>query len=834
MHISPVEELMNRREELCKGMLIGAILLLSVWFCARTTQSFLRDKNISGLTTDFCVFWASADSCVTGHSPYNSAYYNDRVLSVLPQVYKDDPLFRDEAFLPFAYPPNFLPLAAPFGLLDIYTAAWVWRIACVIMLIVGLRYTIPWLAPRASLNQQLLMVSLAIVVYPTVRVLSLGQTSLVAFCGMAIAGYAMAKSRPYLGGFGLLLALMKPNLVLFFVLYLLLRRQFKMLIAGAALTVVALGFGMILAHDSVASVLHALSTYANDPHNQLTWENMISFYGILPYAGNISPSVLRVMAAILVAITGAILAAAELRRRRSDDALAMPFVVMAALAFLNCHIYDAVIFMPFIIILISEMSARFRWWQAPCLAGFCALATPIFSGRFGEQLKSLMIDRNGARWVIAGLFVIAAVRYLVVTFAPRKQDEARTEPPFIFTEKGCRRIVVLLLLLAGLWVGGKGVRWFMNQDGGLTPDVCVFWTAAKCSITGESPYNSPHYKEQLSALVPKSWGAAETPPPFAYPPNFVPFVAPLGLLTPHEASWVLRIIGVLALIIGLYCAILWLAPNATLNQKMLMVAFAVILYPTVRILQLGQTSLLMLCGMAIAGYAMKKSRPYLGGIGLALGLMKPNLIVVFLVYLLLRRQFKMVAVGMALTAVALIGGLMMTHDSPASVVRAFATYSSDIHNQPQGMISLYGIFLQQWTSPSLLLIVRIIGVEVIVAIWAAAEWRWGLREDALSIPFVVIATLAFLNTHMHDAVFLIPLIVIAISEISAGLRWWHAPYVAGLLILITPLAVGGVADSLYARLGGHVISRDAARWVLAVFLVVAIIRYVSTLRRPRR
>jgi hypothetical protein len=94
---------------------------------------------------DFVQFWTAANCCVTGGNPYNSGHFTERLLSVAPARYK----VLGWAYTPaFVYAPNILPFLAPLGVLDLDTAAWVWRMANICALLIGLRFAILWLGSR--------------------------------------------------------------------------------------------------------------------------------------------------------------------------------------------------------------------------------------------------------------------------------------------------------------------------------------------------------------------------------------------------------------------------------------------------------------------------------------------------------------------------------------------------------------------------------------------------------------------------------------------------------------------------------------------------------------
>lgn len=406
----------------------------------------------------------------------------------------------------------------------------------------------------------------------------------------------------------------------------------------------------------------------------------------------------------------------------------------------------------------------------------------------------------------------------------------------IFGRGWHRRAIASVVLLLSIWVFVRSTIWYPDDPRKVTRDLdfIVFWSAARCCATGGNPYNPEHYREcVLSAAPPRykllDWAYT---PAFVYAPNILPFLAPLGLLDWHTAAWVWRIVNIFALLIALHLAILWLAPNASLAQKMLMISFGITLSPTVTVLFIGQSPLLALCGMAIAGYSAAKSRPWLGGFGLMLGLVKPHLMLVFLLYVLLRRRFKMLFIGATLSFATFLGGLLLIHDSPASVLSMFPAYRNCSANQPasDAVLSFYGILARVGNVPptASLLIGAIAGVALVGG-WAAMEWRKGPSADAISMPFVVMVTLAFANTHKFDAVLLILFMIVLISEVSTRPRLWHMPCLAVLWLLTMP--VERLIDILLPPVGALVqaglMKHNADSWIVALLFIVVAIRYAT-------
>jgi hypothetical protein len=232
------------------------------------------------------------------------------------------------------------------------------------------------------------------------------------------------KSRPYLGGFGLMLGLLKPHMMLVFLLYVLLRRRFKMFFVWATLCIAAFLGGLLLIHDSPASVLNMFPAYRNCRANQPASDAVLSFYGILAQVGNLSTADSLLIGAIAGIVLVGVWTATEWRKGSSPDALSIPVVVLATLTFANTHKFDAVLLILFIVVLVAEMSTRLRVWHVPCLAGLFLLTVPVwrlvslFSARLGSLLQTAMGEYSGDRLVVAALFVIVALRYAITVFRP--------------------------------------------------------------------------------------------------------------------------------------------------------------------------------------------------------------------------------------------------------------------------------------------------------------------------------------------------------------------------------------------------------------------------------
>jgi len=350
-------------------------------------------------------------------------------------------------------------------------------------------------------------------------------------------------------------------------------------------------------------------------------------------------------------------------------------------------------------------------------------------------------------------------------------------------------------------------------------DFRQFWGAAKCCMSGCNPYDANVFGKYFSHA-----------PCFVYFPNMLPIVMPLGFLDCSTAGWIWRAMNVIALFAAIHFSILWLAPGASIARKMLMYSFAFFLSGPVAVVVDGQTSLFMLCGIAITGYAIRNSRPYLGGFGLFLGLFKPQIIPVFLLYVLLRRQGKMLFVGAAMWAAATATGILLIHDSPASILLSILHGWREVNPWTgKWMLNLTAFLAKEahFSPENSFLVTAILGA-VVLATWMAMGLRRALPPDAITVPFVVMATLVFMPARVYESVLAILLGVVVISKEGMRLFLWGRTWV--LLSLICPFlgiiaiarltgATGGSSSTVPAPL------MDYRHWIILSLFAFATVRY---------
>lgn len=215
---------------------------------------------------DFVSFWAAGNLALDGNPA--GAYDYDLHRAAESQA------VAMRGGMPFPYPPPFLLLAAPFGLLPYAPALLAWVVASFAFYLLCVRA----LFPRAAW--------LAAAFPPVMTNAIIGQNGFLT-CGLLAAGLALLPKRPWAGGAVLGLLILKPQLGLALPFVLLAGREWRAF-AGAA----ASALGLLLAGAALFGAQAYLAwlgqapLYAAIVTDGLTrWSEMASVYASLRLAG---------------------------------------------------------------------------------------------------------------------------------------------------------------------------------------------------------------------------------------------------------------------------------------------------------------------------------------------------------------------------------------------------------------------------------------------------------------------------------------------------------------------------------------------------------------------
>lgn len=194
----------------------GVTLMLSAILIAGAMAE-ISGTGLISVSVDFYVFWAAAKLALQG-LPLDA--FDVARIAEVAQVTHDD-------WMPWAYPPGFLLLVAPFGLLPFAPAWAAFNAAGIAALLLALR---PFAAGRL---QVLLAAGLAPAMLPCLLV---GQTTLLWLAGLIGALAALRARRPVLAGILIGLLTLKPQLGLLIPFALIAAGHWRTVFAAAVTT----------------------------------------------------------------------------------------------------------------------------------------------------------------------------------------------------------------------------------------------------------------------------------------------------------------------------------------------------------------------------------------------------------------------------------------------------------------------------------------------------------------------------------------------------------------------------------------------------------------------
>ncbi len=300
---------------------VGNAMAISILFVVLT--EFVNNA-LHPIDRDFISFWGAGRLALEG-AP--SAAY-DR--SVLLTVQLTAATF-DGGEMPFAYPPAFLLLLAPFALLPFPVAMTAWTVATFAAYLAAAKRMFPasgWLAAA----------------FPPVLVNAvLGQSAFM-IAGLFIGGLLLLPRRPFLAGLLLGCLAVKPQLGLLLPLALLAGGQWRA-IAGAAISstgVLILG-AMALGWSATWAWLAQLPLYASIAQEGLVgWHKLASVYASMRQTGMGADTAFTIHVAVALLAAGAVW---RVWRQPAIDARAKAAILASGTMLISPYLflYDALI-----------------------------------------------------------------------------------------------------------------------------------------------------------------------------------------------------------------------------------------------------------------------------------------------------------------------------------------------------------------------------------------------------------------------------------------------------------------------------------------------------------
>ncbi len=274
---------------------------------------------------DFLGFWSAGQLALAGHP---AAAYDNAALHAVQSA-----TAFGRAKLPFSYPPAYLLLIMPFGLLPFPAGMAAWSLSTLAFYLSAARRVFPksgWLA----------------VAFPAVFANArMGQNAFVT-AGIFMGGLAMLESSPFAAGAVLGCLVIKPQLALLLPVAMIAARQWRA-IAGAVISstgIMVLGF-VLFGQEATTAWIHQLPLMATVARDGLVgWSKLGSVYAAARLAGLASGPAILLHALVLMAA-----AVAVWRIWRSDcDHGAKVAILSAATLLASPYVffYDGVMLVP--------------------------------------------------------------------------------------------------------------------------------------------------------------------------------------------------------------------------------------------------------------------------------------------------------------------------------------------------------------------------------------------------------------------------------------------------------------------------------------------------------
>lgn len=375
---------------------------------------------------------------------------------------------------------------------------------------------------------------------------------------------------------------------------------------------------------------------------------------------------------------------------------------------------------------------------------------------------------------------------------------------------GAARSLGYLRLLAVLNVVMLGVLVLTSTRGIdrngylLGSDFLSFWTVGNMLQAGSDPYDAGAHAAAQRVFFASEAGYTA----FFYPPSFLPFCLPLGLLGyfPALCAWLLAT----GVAFGVALRSWGRAAGANLPFWI-----AVLAFPAVPIvITHGQTSFLVAALLGL-GAILVPRRPILAGLLLGLATIKPQLGILVPLALLLTGEWKVIAAAAAGSiALAAVSTLAFGTDSWAGWIAASARAQDAMVSGAVGYAKMVSPFaaLKLLRAPAIIAYAGQILVSfAVAALLVKAAWRRAWRSDvaALTLAGAPLVTPFVLDYDMVLLAF--PLVWLTGEGVRKGFLGWEK------LAIITAFAAAAFARPMAMNLGIPIMPAASAGLFLAVW-----------------
>jgi hypothetical protein len=291
-------------------------------------------------------------------------------------------------------------------------------------------------------------------------------------------------------------------------------------------------------------------------------------------------------------------------------------------------------------------------------------------------------------------------------------------------------------------------------------DIYTFRAAAKAIMMGADPYHEPNIVRFADGAT---IGNIHN---YIYAPYFAFILRPLAWLSPETASrawFALNLVLFFSSVGLLLSAIRW----HPASSQFIAVMSGLILFPPLRTtLTIGQSTILLLFFLSLSLFFFSRQRPLLSGLVLSLGLFKPHLFPILLLFAFSRQWQWLLGVGMGLTILNLPFFNWLDSWFAAATITHSANLATGQCFQMVSLVSLLDCTLP-WPNWLITGLLSAISLVLLIAIWQAtpsggnsSETQVQTRARDLAV-LITVSALLIDHTRVADQMLLVfPLLVI--------------------------------------------------------------------------
>jgi hypothetical protein len=318
-----------------------------------------------------------------------------------------------------------------------------------------------------------------------------------------------------------------------------------------------------------------------------------------------------------------------------------------------------------------------------------------------------------------------------------------------------RLLVSFTILLALLQIGRVQVNKLLEDRSIWPPDDYVeYWAAGRLNLYGHNPY-SP---ELLLPLEQHAGRDTDQAIMMWNPPWTLPFLMPLGAMPAREGQLLWFSLQFLAIVGSAY--LIWELYTGLESRRIVGLLMAIFFLPTLFLLQSGQITGLVLLGVVLFLWCVKKDLPYLAGAATCLVAIKPHLAYLLWIAILFdavtHRRGKILAGGAVTGLVLSLIPMATNPDVWSQYVEAYRTHP------PVEWVSLtLGIVLRLILGIEhfwLQFVPMAIGVAWLSIVWVYHRHAWNWISWTPSLILISFLTAPYGAWHFDLVLMLLPIL----------------------------------------------------------------------------